>query len=93
MVKERRVLFGVTDIKAVRLRCGSCCGDLLLPRTESGEAPGIPEVCPFCQMGWTPLESSGPPPEYRLVDAIYRVWRARQRARGSVSVVFEADDP
>ena len=61
MVRERRMLFDVTDIKAIRPRSGGCQGDghTDLTRTRK-EYPGVADACGFCGHPWVPLQREDP---------------------------------
>ena len=88
MVKEKRILFGLEDIRAIRLRCTGCGGDVLLPRGK----PNVPEACPSCDLAWLNAESDELSAEQAMVGALSRIVSLRQRGRRSVEIVLEADD-
>ena len=92
MVKEKRILFWVKDLKAIRLRCGGCQGEMYVDVTRyKKEHPGVPEVCPFCGHHWVdPVVQD--PLERRLVGAIAAVRTYWDRKERGVEVFFEMDD-
>ena len=49
MVKETRTLFEVTDLRNLRLACGSCGTEMLFPPHQNRE---IPKKCPYCPAEW-----------------------------------------
>ena len=56
MVKEKRILFQVEDIKAVRIQCNKCKGELVVDLNEVE----LPVKCPRpqCDYRWSPKESN-----------------------------------
>ena len=48
MVKETRVIFDLSDIKAVRLQCSHCGREAV----QSVESTEVPKRCPFCNEDW-----------------------------------------
>ena len=56
MVKETRIIFDLGDIKAVRIECNSCHGELVLTLDK----PEIPVCCPLphCGKRWAPQGST-----------------------------------
>ena len=48
MVKEIRYIFDLTDVKALRLRCGHCGREAV----QSIETTEVPKTCPFCNDEW-----------------------------------------
>ena len=88
MVRQKRVLFGVEDIRAVRLRCGGCGGDVIL----SSERDWTPDVCPSCSRAWRSLDSKEATAEDRLVSALTSLRALIAKGRRSVSIVLEIDN-
>ena len=90
MTKEQRVIFGVSDIAAVRVRCTSdnCQGEMIigLDGINNRELRG---GCPFCNAPWiaNPKQSS---PEADLIHAINLIRDRSHQPR--VSLLFELDD-
>ena len=56
MVKETRQVFDLSDIKAVRLQCNSCKGELVIELDKAK----IPVNCPHpgCEQRWTAQNST-----------------------------------
>ena len=80
MAKETRIVFGVEDIKAVRLWCSisTCNREVLVP---IGSEP--PSACPFCYQGdW----SRG-----RTHQLFLALESLREHGAGPVSIRFEID--
>ena len=51
VTKETRILFGLVDIKNIRIKCGKLtCGEEILFSTTG---TSIPETCPHCNDPWT----------------------------------------
>ena len=91
MVREKRILFGAEDIKAIRLRCGECRGDVLLDLTRDCAMPPVPEHCPLCDSVW--LSSNKEKHlEQQLVSIVRRTRDAIGRGSRAVGVLFEMDD-
>ena len=90
MTKEQRIIFGVSDIAAVRVRCTSdnCQGEMIigLNGINNRELRG---GCPFCHAPWIadPRKSS---PEADLIHAINLIRERSHQPR--VSLLFELDD-
>ena len=48
MVKQTRHIFDLTDVKAIRLRCGHCEKEAV----QSIQTAEVPKRCPFCCEEW-----------------------------------------
>ena len=85
MVREKRIVFGVEDIKAIRVQCnnaaGTCRQELVL-HLENGEV--LPRNCPSCGSYWK-LERPVESPEFILLEMLRQI-RARSE-NGNVSKV------
>lgn len=67
MVKETRHIFDVSDIKAIRLQCGHCGGEVMYPPDKIT----VPKMCPLCNDDWVQgglLGDHGP--ARRLIEAL-----------------------
>ena len=71
MVRERRLVLGLKDIRAFRFRCCTCRGDVIAPFGDDGEARAMPARCPLCNSAWVPQEAENPI-ERSVVQAIRR---------------------
>ena len=49
MVKETRIIIGLSDIKTLRFQCNHCSGVLAI-KLEATER--MPEHCPLCTSRW-----------------------------------------
>lgn len=88
MVREKRVIFGIEDLRSVRLRCHKCGGDVILPPDRDH----TPDGCPSCDTVWRSLESGEPTAEDRLVAALTGLRKLVAKGKRSVSVMLEIDD-
>ena len=90
MTKEQRILFGVSDIAAVRVRCASenCQGEMIIDLDGINNRELL-AGCPFCHEPWiaNPNKSS---PEADLIHAINLIRDRSHQPR--VSLLFELDD-
>lgn len=50
MVFEKRILFEVGDVVAMRAVCGGCEGEIIW--TPKNTTNGLPFKCPFCDQQW-----------------------------------------
>ena len=87
MTKEHRILFGLDDLKAIRMRCCNCHADLVL-NLEDGLEPTMPLQCPSCYTKWVPNEREGSA-ETRLLHAVHL---ARKLGGSGVQTIFELED-
>ena len=55
MVTEVRQVFDLSDIKALRVQCSHCKGEVLYDPTRTK----IPKDCPLCHMDWVEDGISG----------------------------------
>lgn len=88
MVRQKRVLVGLEDIRAIRLRCGGCEGDVIL----SSDRDWTPDVCPSCDRAWRSLDTKEATAEDRLVSALTGLRALIAKGKRSVSIVLEIDD-
>ena len=90
MTKERHIVFGVSDISAVRVRCSikNCQGEMVIDPIGINRRE-LPDGCPFCRAPWIadPKKSS---PESDLIHAINLILDRSHQP--SVSLLFELDD-
>ena len=49
MVKQTRTIFSPQDLMQMRIRCGSCSGELTFPIERQ---PQLPTECPHCLGHW-----------------------------------------
>ncbi len=82
MVKETRLIFDVTDIKALRIKCKRCLNELAM-RLESEH--GIPDDCPVCRTS-----------NWAVGTQAYALWKALQGpvdTRACAMISFELAQP
>ena len=90
MTKEQRIIFGVSDLAAVRIKCASdnCQGEMIIGLDGINNRE-LQNGCPFCHVPWIadPRKSS---PEADLIHAINLIRDRSHQPR--VSLLFELDD-
>jgi len=57
MTVERKIIFGLEDIKAVVLECTACSSRVSIPPQVGGHIR-FPTECPQCRQRWNLLEPS-----------------------------------
>ena len=50
MVKQKRLIFELRDLKAVRFRCKNCGGEVTID--PAGQHRTMPSKCPLCGQSW-----------------------------------------
>lgn len=90
MTKEQRIIFGVSDLAVVRIKCASnnCQGEMIIGLDGINNRE-LQNGCPFCHVPWIadPRKSS---PEADLIHAINLIRDRSHQHR--VSLLFELDD-
>jgi len=90
MVKEKRIIFEVNDLVALRYQCGSKdCSQEMLLRLDNGGS--IPYQCPSCRRQWYDRTSEINPIPH-LLDLL-RLLHDDNRNSPPVKVKFELHDP
>ena len=84
---EKKIVFRFTDIKAVRVRCFKCPGEVLVPL--EGKASTTPRQCPLCNEDWA---WNGVPDEIQFLQELRRLARAEE-GKPHVRLRFEIDAP
>lgn len=57
MTQETRIIFELTDIKAVRHQCPKCQGELVHQIGELDPLKDFPKQCPLCRAMWGDYEN------------------------------------
>ena len=85
MVKQTRHIFDLSDVKALRLRCGHCGREAV----QSIETTEVPKTCPFCNDEWeVDLPQGGRGWNYALVMDMRRVLK---ECTQKMTIRFEID--
>lgn len=97
MTKEKRLVFGLDDIRAVTFQCKECRGRVtMLPDDARLKVPGD---CPVCHMEWysAPLvketAASVGTPFNDFVGGIRRLRELQGAGQFKFSLLLEFDDP
>lgn len=86
IVAERKIVFEVSDLTAVRLECRECGWELVWP-TDKGDR-NIPAECPSCTASW-----HSPDLGRELADQVRRMIRQiRNSSDPAIRVRLEMDD-
>ena len=94
MAKQRRNIFDLSDIVAVRIRSCKCMREILIDL--SGKRYDLPDRCPFCNTEWNLLAGTmgNPQPiklaEGGLLDLINTIRNDSHQSR--VELLFEISD-
>ena len=85
MAKERKILFDLSEVTAVRLKCKeeSCKGEIVL---DPNRGQVMPTTCPLCRLTWIYREV---PAESTLIDSINAI---RGNGDGPVDLFIELKD-
>ena len=91
MVKETRTVFGLDDIRQVRIICSKCCGEIARSLAHSSNL--LPEKCPNCFDEWWDRHSMPRAIEATIeaLKAINRLMNILKVETGPVDVRFEID--
>ena len=96
MAVERRVMFGINDVKSLAFECVHCSARIyFLPEGEIE----IPKQCPECRKEWTGRTSGKPDeilpsPFIGLTEATMRMKRlAAEGSESRFRIRFEFDEP
>ena len=87
MTKERRIIFGLDDIVAVRVRCTheGCDGDTVI-NLNGNKALYLPTGCAVCNQSWRFRKT---PVEAEFLKALSTI---RAGMNGSIELRFELND-
>ena len=66
MTKEKRIIFGIPDLKKIRIVCRGC-GNEVAYQVSRATLP-LPDKCPLCESLWK-LDNTNRP-EYRYLESI-----------------------
>ena len=89
VVKQTLALFDVRDIRNLRIVCGACGAEMLVPPHQNRE---IPKKCPYCLSEWVDELAPKNPAWDRAVEILQAVAYLSKLEKPCVSIRFEIDD-
>ena len=88
MTKETRIIFGVFDIKSIRLKCKKCGEPTYFSLKESTTAP---HTCPHCNEQWILMSTSIK--ELTFVSKFREMVRDLPTEESLAEIQFEIEEP
>ena len=80
MVKEKRIVFGSSDIMNIRIICGGCKSAVVLSVNSAAQRPN---KCPFCPQVWSVGQMA--------LDILLSSLRTMSENQSPIDVRFEID--
>ena len=91
MNREKRVIFEVGDIVAVRVQCNNGNGDQEVLINLGNGGGFVPYECPTCNQPWRIKDQIPSPPAVRLVETLIEM-RGEKRGAADLPVRLEYRD-
>ncbi len=89
MARLTRIMFDVSDIKAVQVHCAECPMTVVLPPKASYDK--LPRNCPNCGNQWESSFSDQRSPEAHLLMRLEGLLTAKPPSKGGMTISFEVD--